>query len=91
MDGKERSSLSSAAQKLQPIFQIGKNGITDAVTSELGDALEARELIKITVLKTSGLDPREVLNELCQRLAAEPISSVGFKIVLYRKSKNPKK
>lgn len=91
MDGKERSRLSALAQSIQPIFQIGKNGITDAVTNELNDALEARELIKITVLKNSELDAKEVLNELCERLSAEPISAVGFKIVLYRKSKNPKK
>lgn len=91
MDGKERSRLSALAQNIQPIFQIGKNGVTDAVTNELNDALEARELIKITVLKNSELDAKEVLSELCTRLSAEPISAVGFKIVLYRKSKNPKK
>lgn len=91
MDGKERSRLSALAQNLQPIFQIGKNGVTDVVINELNNALEARELIKITVLKNSELDAKEVLNELCQRLSAEPISSVGFKIVLYRKSKNLKK
>lgn len=87
MDGKERSKLSGLAQSIQPIFQIGKNGVTDVVIKELNDALEARELIKITVLKNSGLDTREVMAELCSALSAEPISAVGFKIVIFRKNK----
>ncbi|MDD4316142.1 MAG: YhbY family RNA-binding protein [Clostridia bacterium] len=91
MDNKERSRLGGLAQSIQPIFQIGKNGITDIVIKELNDALEARELIKITVLKNSELDSKEVMAELCQKLEAEPISAIGFKIVIFRKSRRPKK
>lgn len=86
IDSKTRSKLSAMAQKLQPVFQIGKNGVTDIVIKELSEALEARELIKISVLKNSELETKEVLNELAEKLNAEPISAVGFKVVLYRKS-----
>lgn len=87
IDSKTRSKLNSLAQHLQPVFQIGKNGITDIVVKELNEVLEARELIKISILRNSELEAREVINELSEKLSAESVSCVGFKIVLYRKSK----
>lgn len=86
IDSKTRSKLAAKAQKIQPVFQIGKNGITDIVIKEINDVLNARELIKITVLRNSELNAKEVLNELAEKLNAQPINAVGFKIVLYRKS-----
>ncbi len=86
INSKTRSKLSAMAQKLSPIFQIGKNGITDRTIKELDDVLEARELIKIAVNKNSNFTPKEVINQLAKTLNAEPISSLGNKIVLYRKS-----
>lgn len=86
IDSKTRSKLSAIAQKVQPVFQIGKNGITDVVIKELNEALEARELIKISILRNSELDTKETLSQLAQKLNAEPVSAIGFKIVLYRVS-----
>ncbi|HHU43594.1 MAG: ribosome assembly RNA-binding protein YhbY [Bacillota bacterium] len=91
MDSKERSRLSSLAQTVKPVFQIGKNGINDIVLKEIEDVLEARELIKINVLKTAPKEPKEFLEELCKELNAEQVNCVGQKIVLYRKSKRNKK
>ena len=82
----ERKILSGMGQTLDPIFQIGKNGITDVLLSELGNALEARELIKISVLNNSDLSAKEAINELCASLGADPISCVGNKMVIYRRS-----
>lgn len=82
----ERKTLSGMGQTLDPIFQIGKNGITDVLLSELSCALEARELIKISVLQNSDLSAKEVINELCASLGADPISCVGSKMVIYRRS-----
>lgn len=87
ISSKQRSALSALAQNLQPIFQVGKNGITDIFIKELGDALDARELVKISVQKSNELKAKDVLKELCDALKAEPVSCVGFKITLYRKSK----
>ena len=86
---KERKELSAAGQKLQSVFQIGKNGVTDVLIKELSDVLDARELIKISVLNTSGMRAKDIINELCEKLSAEPISAVGGKIVIYRKKTNP--
>lgn len=87
IDSKTRSKLSAMAQKIKPIFQIGKNGLTDIVLKELGDALEARELIKISVIKTSELEARNIIDQLAKQLNAQPVSVIGSKIVLYRKSR----
>ncbi|NLL56729.1 MAG: YhbY family RNA-binding protein [Clostridiales bacterium] len=83
---KQRKKLSGLGQKIDAIFQIGKNGLSDSLVNELSNALEARELIKISVLNNSQLKAKEVIGELANALGAEPISCVGSKIVLYRKS-----
>jgi len=75
------------ANTMQPIFQIGKNGVSDNTIKQIDDALEARELIKITVLETSGEDVREVAHEIAREVGAEVIQVIGSKFVLYRKSK----
>lgn len=75
------------ANTLQPIFQIGKNGISENTIKQLDDALEARELIKVTILETAGEDGKALANEVAGRLNAEVIQVIGSKFVLYRKSK----
>ena len=86
MTGKERAVLRAQANKLQPIFQIGKGGVSDNLLKQLDEALEARELIKITILESAYEDTRELCNEIAKELGAEPIQAIGSKFVLYRKS-----
>jgi len=88
MTSKERAHFRSMANTMQPIFQIGKNGVSDNTIKQIDDALEARELIKITVLETSGEDVREVAHEIAREADAEVIQVIGSKFVLYRKSKD---
>lgn len=83
---KQRKTLSSLGQKLEPTFIIGKDGLTDNSIRELSNLLEARELVKVTILKNSELIPKEFINTLCYQLAAEPVSCLGQKIVIYRRS-----
>ena len=91
MTGKQRAKLSSMANGLQPIFQIGKEGLSDNLIKQIVDALEARELIKVTVLETSGSSSRDFCQEIAEIVGAEPIQVIGSKFVLYKKSsKNPK-
>lgn len=89
--GKQRAYLRGLANNLDPIFQVGKNGVEENFLKQVDDALEARELIKIKVLENSGLGAREVSNEICLKLGCEGIQAIGSKIVLYKKSsKKPK-
>lgn len=88
---KQRSYLRSLANNMEPIFQIGKSGIEDNFLKQVSEALEARELIKIKVLSSSGLNAREASDTICSRIEAEGIQAIGSKIVLYKRSeKKPK-
>lgn len=86
MTSKERAQLRGQANTMQPILQIGKNGLSDNSIKQIDDALEARELIKITVLETSGEDTREIAHEIASNVGAEVVQVIGSKFVLYRKS-----
>ena len=91
MTSKQRAQLRSMANTLQPLYQIGKAGVTPAVTEQLDAALEARELIKIPVLATAPESPKDTMETLAARLHAEPVQCIGKKLTLYRRSKeNPR-
>ncbi|MEF9953023.1 MAG: ribosome assembly RNA-binding protein YhbY [Clostridium sp.] len=88
---KQRSYLRSLANTLDPIFQIGKEGVHEENVKEISCALEVRELIKISVLRNSLTDAREACHQICEAIDAEPIQVIGSKFVIYRQSKeNPK-
>ena len=89
--GRQRAYLRGLANNMDPIFQIGKNGIEDTFLKQLEEALEARELIKVKVLENSVLMAREASNSICEKIGCEGIQAIGSKIVLYKKSsKKPK-
>ena len=83
---KERSNLRSMAQTIQPITQIGKGGISENLIISLSEALEARELIKVSVLNNNDDDPKAIASELERLLNAQTVAVTGKKIVLYRRS-----
>nr|WP_302599286.1 ribosome assembly RNA-binding protein YhbY [uncultured Cellulosilyticum sp.] len=88
---KQRAYLKSLAQKIEPIFQIGKNGLTPEITEAIDLALEAREIVKISVLQNCLEDPRDMAGMLSERTKSITVQIIGKKIVLYRPSKkNPK-
>lgn len=85
---KQRAYLRGLANDLDVIMQVGKNGMSENMLKTFSDALEARELIKLHVLENSGENPRDLLSAICEALDAEPVSAIGRKIVLYRRSEN---
>lgn len=84
---KQRAYLRSLANVLEPMTQIGKNGISDNLIKVLNNALEAHELIKITVLENCELSAKEMMNELTLALPCEAVQVIGRKIVIYRQAK----
>lgn len=88
--GKQRAYLRKIGHTMQPIFQIGKDGLTDTVIVAIDEALERREIIKISILETAMLDTRATCDDIARRLLAEPVQAIGSKFVLYRKSSNEK-
>ncbi|MFI3114933.1 MAG: YhbY family RNA-binding protein [Clostridia bacterium] len=87
LTSKQRSTLRAMSNSLQSVTQIGKNGINDALIQSLDKTLESRELIKVTVLETALISAKEALEEVAEKLNAEPVLAVGSKFVLYRPSK----
>lgn len=91
LTSKQRAYLKGLAMNIEPIFQIGKSSISPELTNSISDALEARELIKISVLKNCLDDPRELATVLSERTKSTVVQIIGKKIVLYRESKDKKK
>ncbi len=86
LTSKQRSKLKAIAQTEEPIGQIGKGGISDNMVKSLSDALEAREIIKLSVLNNSEDEPIWLARELEEKLGAECVAVIGKKIILYKKS-----
>ena len=83
---KQRSFLRGMANRLDPIFQVGKNGIEDNFLKQVESALEKRELIKIKVLENSGITAREASDIICEEIGCEGVQAIGSKLVLYKQS-----
>lgn len=91
MTSKQRAYLRGLANKIDAIFQVGKNGISDNLIMQVNDALEARELIKLNVLETSPEDIQEIANTLSKATNSVLVQTVGNKITLYRARKKNSK
>ncbi len=88
---KQRSYLKGLASTEDAIFQIGKASITPSMVQAIDDAIEKRELIKISVLKNCMDDPHELATIIAERTHSNVVIVIGKKIVLYRPNKkNPK-
>jgi RNA-binding protein len=91
MTSKQRAYLKGLAMTMDPIFQIGKSNLTPENTTSIGEALDARELIKISVLQNCTDDPRELAETLAERTRSAVVQVIGKKIVLYKEGKDEKK
>ncbi|MDO5422778.1 MAG: ribosome assembly RNA-binding protein YhbY [Eubacteriales bacterium] len=91
MTSKQRAYLKSLAMTQEPIFQIGKGSLTPENTKAIAEALEARELIKISVLQNCMDDPNEIAQVVAERTKSQVVQVIGKKIVLYKEGKKEKK
>ncbi len=91
MTSKQRAYLKSLASTLEPIFQVGKSGISPEVTAAVDEAFNNRELIKITVLKNCLEDTRSIAEMVSERTHSQVVQVIGRKIILYKADKkNPR-
>ena len=91
MTSKQRAYLKSLAMTMEPILQIGKSSLTPELCQAVDEALEARELIKLHMLKNCFDDCNQIAQMLAERTRSEVIQVIGKKIVLYRESKTKKR
>lgn len=76
---------------MDPVVQIGKATLTPEITAAVDEALEARELIKISVLQNCVEDPKEMAQMMAERTHSEVVQVIGKKIVLFRRNKKASK
>ncbi|WP_106768396.1 ribosome assembly RNA-binding protein YhbY [Paenibacillus faecalis] len=90
LTGKQKRYLRSMAHHLDPIFQVGKGGSNDHLIRHISEALEKRELLKVSVLNNCMEQPRDIAVELAEGAQAELVQVIGKTIVLYKESKDHK-
>ena len=88
---RQRAYLRSMCNTLPVVLYIGKDGITDNVVKEAWDALEAREIIKCAVQHGCGMTAREACEELCNKVHAAPVQTIGNRFSVYRESREHKR
>ena len=85
LNGKQKRYLRAMAVNARPIFQIGKDGLSENIYVSLNEALKARELVKVNMLKTCDVDMNEVAIELCAHTGSELVQKIGKTLELIHK------
>lgn len=91
LTSKQRAYLRGLANGEPAIMQVGKGGISENLVKTVSDALEARELIKMSVLENCDETPKETANALAEAVGADVVGVIGRKIILYRESEKNKR
>ena len=89
LNSSQRAYLRGLANRLDAIFQLGKDGIGDNFLSQIDDVLEKRELIKISLLETCEHTVKEAAQIICDATGAQSVQMIGRKIVFYREATQP--
>lgn len=90
LTGKQKRFLRSKAHHLSPIFQVGKTGVNENMVMQIAEALEKRELIKVSILQNNFDDKDEVAKEIAEGTNAQIVQIIGNMIVLYKESNDNK-
>ena len=91
MTSKQRAYLKGLAMNIEPVFQVGKSGLTPEITEAVLEAFNTRELIKLAVLKNCLEDPKEIAAVIAERTHSQVVQVIGKKIVLYKENKDHQK
>ena len=90
LKGKQKRQLRALAHHLSPIFQVGKSSVNSDMIQGIRDALEKRELLKVSILQNCEEDKDEVAQILSERTSSELVQVIGHTIVLYKQSSKEK-
>jgi len=88
LTGKQKGYLRSMGNEMDPIIQVGKGGITEALVTQTEETLEARELIKCRVLQNCSEEPKTVAEQLAEQVQADLVQVIGRNFLLFRASRN---
>ncbi|MCA1021456.1 ribosome assembly RNA-binding protein YhbY [Halobacillus litoralis] len=90
LTSKQKKHLRAASHQVQPIFQVGKAGVNENMTTQINEALEKRELIKVSILQNCLEEPAVVAEEIVEATDAHIVQVIGSTIILYKESKENK-
>ncbi|MCL6456689.1 MAG: ribosome assembly RNA-binding protein YhbY [Gorillibacterium sp.] len=90
LSNKQKRYLRSLAHHLTPIFQVGKGGVNEHLIRHIVEAIDTRELMKVSILNNNSDEPNDIANELAEGAQAELVQVIGRTIVLYKESKDHK-
>ncbi|GIO05065.1 RNA-binding protein [Brevibacillus reuszeri] len=90
LTGKQKRFLRAEAHHLTPIFQVGKGGVNENMITQIKEALEVRELIKVSILQNNSDGKHEVAEDLAAGAGAELVQLIGHTVVLYKESREHK-
>ncbi len=89
LTSKQRAQLRGMANSMEPILQVGKDGVNDMTLRHIDEALEVRELIKCRVLETSPTSSRETADAVAETVGADVVQVIGYRFILYRRASKP--
>lgn len=90
LKGKQKRFLRAKAHHLNPIFQVGKGGVNENMMKQIEEALEVRELLKVSILQNCEEDKNVVAKELAEGTKSELVQLIGHTVVLYKESSENK-
>ena len=90
LTGKQKRYLRSLAHHLDPVFQVGKGGVNEQLLRHIEEAIEKRELMKVSVLNNNDEDRKEIGAELAEKTGTELVQVIGSVIILYKESEDNK-
>jgi len=90
LTSKQKKHLRAESHHVQPIFQVGKAGVNENMTTQIEEALEKRELIKVSILQNCFEDNKEVADQIAKSTGAHIVQVIGNTIILYKESKENK-
>ncbi|MFD2612675.1 ribosome assembly RNA-binding protein YhbY [Paenibacillus gansuensis] len=90
LTGKQKRFLRSEAHHLNPIFQVGKEGVNENLIKHIEEAIEKRELMKVSILQTCADDRDEIAEQLASGSGSELVQVIGRTVILYKESKDHK-
>ena len=89
LTGAQRKYLRGMAHHLNPVVQVGKNGLTDGVVQSIDDALDVHELIKVRLAGAE--EKKETADQIAQRTRSTRVGLIGHTVILYRRQPDPEK
>ncbi len=86
MNNTQKKFLRQAAHHLKPVVWAGQNGITKSLITEIDEALEHHELIKIKCRLGEREERDAGINEICKKTGADLVQRIGNIVTIYKKN-----